>query len=106
MDWITIIGIITGSGVTGLFTVIFTLRYVRNQEKGKGIQEVAKGNQEVVKVKVEEANALDGIDAIYTKMVDQVNKRMDDMQKDFDKMKTKLDEYVSQCTACPNNKIK
>ncbi|WNM19284.1 hypothetical protein [Flavobacterium capsici] len=102
----TIITIVTSSGVTGIITFIFTIRYQRNQEKGKGIQELAKGKQEDI-------NAIAGIDNIYTRMVEQVNKRMDEIEEknkiiesENKEIKKKLQQYIDQCSICENNKIK
>ena len=78
MNWITIIGVITGSGLTTLLVTTLTLKAQYKKEN-------ALANQEEAKVKQEEINAINGIDEIYTKMVSQVNKRIDD------------NDVISQC---------
>lgn len=99
MDYLQIIGIITGGGATGFIVAIATMRSQYFQQKGIAKQELAKGTNE-------EANALINIDNIYEKMTIQVNKEFDKMQKKIDILEDKLNKYIDQCTVCPNNKIK
>jgi len=56
-------------------------------------------------LKKSEASALEGIDSAYDKMVTQVNKQFDKMQKRIEELENKLDQYVKQCSECSNNKI-
>lgn len=70
-------------------------------------------------LKKSEANALESIDNIYDKMSLRVDKEMEKYQKIIDKqdlnikkqdeeingIKKLLNQYVSQCSICPNNKI-
>lgn len=106
MDWFTIAGALTGSSVVGLFSAIFTLRYIRNQEKGKGIQEVAKGSQEVVKISKEEATTFQEWQKVYRDMVEDAEKFKRELIKEFELVKEELQKYKSQCYECDNNKFR
>lgn len=63
-------------------------------------------------VKQTEATALESIDTIYDKMSARVDKEIEKYQKIIDKqdskigkLETLLNEYISQCKTCVNNKI-
>lgn len=126
MDLTTVIGIITGGALTGFITFIFTLRYVKNQEKGKGIQEVAKGKQEEIKALESMDSVLDRISARVDKEVQkyqetiskqeviiekqtieikELKKIVSNSQDKLQKATETLNNYIKQCETCPNNTL-
>lgn len=56
-------------------------------------------------IKQAEATALEGVDAIYQKMVVATDKKFAEMDKEIAELKQILTDYITQCSACENNKI-
>ena len=56
-------------------------------------------------IKQAEATALEGVDAIYQKMVVATDKKFEEMKRTIQELEQKLDGYITQCSTCENNKI-
>lgn len=56
-------------------------------------------------IKQAEATALEGVDAIYQKMVSATDKKFAEMDKEIADLKKILTDYIKQCSNCENNKI-
>jgi hypothetical protein len=59
------------------------------------------------KIEEKKANsdALQGIQAVYEKFVEQTDKKFMEMQKEIEDLKGELMKYFEQCSTCSNNKI-
>ena len=59
------------------------------------------------KIEEKKANsdALEGIQNVYDKFVEQTNKKFDEMYLEIKDLKTQLNLYIGQCSKCENNKI-
>jgi hypothetical protein len=56
-------------------------------------------------IKQAEATALEGVDAIYQKMIAATDKKFAEMDKEIANLKQMLTDYITQCSTCENNKI-
>ena len=98
MDWITIITIVSGGGISTFITVLVTLKYARRKEFGIAEQEVGKGEQE-------KATANQEIQKAYRDMVIDNESFRKELMKEFEKVKEQLRIYKLQCSGCANNKL-
>lgn len=78
----------------------------RQKNKALTGQEIGKSTQENAKGKQEEVTALNNFSDVFDKISKQFNVQFDKMQGKIDDLENKLDDYVQQCTQCPNNKLK
>jgi hypothetical protein len=56
-------------------------------------------------IKQAEATALEGVDAIYQKMIAATDKKFAEMDKEIANLKQMLTDYITQCSTSENNKI-
>lgn len=64
-------------------------------------------------INIAKADAMDKVADVFAKMATLTEKRLDEMlleseimRKKHDILERKLDEYITQCRKCENNKIK
>ena len=84
--------IIDNSGIIG--GIITTIIAFFGGRKMKNIDE-----------KKANSDALEGIQRVYEKLVEQTERKFDLMEKEMTDVKKVLNEYISQCSTCSNNKI-
>lgn len=65
------------------------------------------GGKKLKAIEEKKANsdALQGIQTVYEKFVEQTDKKFEEMQSEISKLRGELKQYINQCSTCSNNKI-
>jgi tRNA(Phe) wybutosine-synthesizing methylase Tyw3 len=62
-------------------------------------------SQEIEKSEQQKISTADQALDLANKLLETTNKRFDEQDKEMEKLRAKLNQYVDQCSVCPNNKI-
>lgn len=98
-NFFSLIVTITSSSIVTFVLSIFAFKYDLIKIKANTSSEVSRSEQDKI------TTAEKTIDLVE-KLRATMDKQFDEMQKEISDLKTELNNYISQCSTCENNKMK